>query len=143
VNGAKEFIDLLRIVVAFQRNKAIADDLEVLFRFRLEEFKDLVRHFFVQRQRVKVGARRCSGNGPIELLHNESLTHFRLGKIQWRWFRWKREAIALLENGDIIDTLFACVADFQKNRFQQRNSIRKEFRQRPVEITAGVAFSAY
>src|SRR5260370_8335092 len=108
----------------------------MLFRFRLEELKDLVRHLFVQRQRVKVRARRCRGYGLIEFLHKELLTHFWLGKIQWRWFHWKREAIALLENGDIIDTLFARVADFQKNRFQQRNSIRKEFRQRPVEIAA-------
>ena len=106
----------------------------MLFRFRLEELKDLVRHLFVQRQRVKVRARRCSGNGFIELLHRASLTRFWRGKIQWRWFRRKREAIALLENGDIIGTFFAGVADFQKNRFQQRNSIRKEFRQRPVEI---------
>ena len=81
MNGAKEFIDLLRTVVAFQRNEAIADDLEMLFRFRLEELKDLVRHLFVQRQRVKVRARRRRGNGLVEFLHSESLTHFWLGKI--------------------------------------------------------------
>jgi len=49
VNGSKEFVDLFRIVVAFQRDKAIADNLEMLLCFRLEKLKDFVRHRFVKR----------------------------------------------------------------------------------------------
>jgi hypothetical protein len=74
VNGAKQFVDLFRIVVALQRNKAIADNLEMLLRFRLEKLKDLVRHLVVQWQRVKVRPRRCSDNGLRDLLRGESLT---------------------------------------------------------------------
>jgi len=55
----------------------------------------------------------------MENLRGESFTRFRLGKIQRRRFRRKREAIALLKNGDIIDALFARVADFQEIGFEQ------------------------
>src|SRR5258708_2794999 len=66
----------------------------------------------------------------------ESLTPFRLRKIQRRWFRRKRKAIAFLENGNVIENLFASVADFQEIGFQQGNSIRKKFRQRSMQIAA-------
>src|SRR5260370_42653486 len=91
----------------------------MLFRFRLEELKDLVRHLFVQRQRVKVRARRCRGYGLIEFLHKELLTHFWLGKIQWRGFRRKSREITALEKGGIIGCLLGPGAYFPKKRFPQ------------------------
>jgi len=67
VNGAKEVIDLLRIVLP-PENKAIADDLEVLFRF--PGWKNSGSRFSgtssSSGQRVKVGDVAASGNGPIE-----------------------------------------------------------------------------
>src|SRR6266436_849448 len=116
VNGAKQFVDLFRIVVAFKRDKAIADDLKVFLRFRLEELQYLIRNLVVRRQRIEVRACCRSDNRVARLLLSESLPQIRLGlgKVQ-RWcFRWKRKPIALFENRDIIDTLLACVADFQK-----------------------------
>ena len=47
VNRAEQTVDLFGIVVAFQRKQAIADDLQVLFGFRLEELQNLVGHFVV------------------------------------------------------------------------------------------------
>ena len=43
MNGAEELIDLLGIVVALKRNQAIADDLQVFFRFRLEKLQNLAQ----------------------------------------------------------------------------------------------------
>ena len=54
VNCPEKFINFFRIVVAFERQQAIADNLEMLFRFRLEEFQNLRRHLVVERQRVKI-----------------------------------------------------------------------------------------
>jgi hypothetical protein len=76
VNGAKQFVNLFRIIVSFQRNKAIADDLKMLFRFRLEKLKNLFRDLLVRRQCVEVRARRCGGYGLMEFLNGESLTSF-------------------------------------------------------------------
>src|SRR5437879_2893354 len=56
VNGAKQFVDLFRIIVAFKRDKAIADDLKVFLRFRLEELQYLIRNLVVRRQRIEVRA---------------------------------------------------------------------------------------
>src|SRR4029077_6880555 len=100
VNGAKQFVDLFRIVVAFQRNQAVTDDLKVLFRLRLEEFKNFVRNFVVRRQRVKIRSRRRRDNRLLKFLSGERLLGFRLRKVQRRRLRGKRKAIALLENGD-------------------------------------------
>ena len=104
----------------------------MLLRFRLEEFKDFVRHLIVRRQRVKVRARWCCRNGRVDLLGGKPFTRFRLGKVQRGRFRGECEAIALFEIGNIIESLFAGVANFQEIGFQQRNSIRKKFRQRSM-----------
>src|SRR5216684_6909103 len=108
----------------------------MLLRFRLEKFKDFVWYFFVERQRVEIRARRCGDHGFTWLLRSEPVTWLWLGKVQRRGFRGEREAIAFLEKGNIVDIFFARVADFQQIRFQQRNSIRKKFRQRAVQIAA-------
>src|SRR5260370_33096618 len=108
----------------------------MLLSFWLKELQDLVRHFFVRRQCVKVRARRRGYNRFMEFLRSELLTRFRLGKVQRRRFRGERKAIALFENGNIIESLFAGVADFQKIGFEQKNSLRKKFCQRSMEIPA-------
>ena len=56
VNGAEETIDLFGIVVAFERDQAVADDLQMLFGFGLEEFQDFGADFVVGGQSVEVGA---------------------------------------------------------------------------------------
>ena len=56
VNGAEEAIDFLGIVVAFEGDEAIADDLQMLFGFRLEEFEDFGTDFVVGWQRIEIGA---------------------------------------------------------------------------------------
>src|SRR5882757_3326487 len=50
--------------------------------------------------------------------------------------RWECKAIALFEYGNIINILFASIADFQKIRFQKRNAIRQKLRQWPMQIAA-------
>jgi hypothetical protein len=54
VNRAEKAVDLFGVVVALQRNQAVADNLEMLFCFRLKEFEDFVGHFIIGRQGVKV-----------------------------------------------------------------------------------------
>src|SRR5260370_9412742 len=89
VNGAKQFVDFFRVVVAFQRNKTIADYLEMLFRFRLEKLQDLVRNLIVRRQRIEVRACCRSANRGARLLPGESLLHISLATVQrWR-LTWK------------------------------------------------------
>ena len=78
VDRAKQFVDLFRIVISFQRNQAIADHLEMLLRFRLEELQDLVRHLFVLRQGIKVRARRRSDRGLIYVVPSQKLSWLRL-----------------------------------------------------------------
>ena len=108
----------------------------MLFCFWLEKFKDFVRDFLVQRQRIEIRAGRRSDNGLLDFFRSKLFTGFRLGKIQrWR-FRWKRKAITVLENSDVIDIFLTRVADFQKICFQQRNSVREELRQWPMQIAA-------
>ena len=55
VNGAEEAVDLVGIVVALEGNQAIADDLEMLFGFRAEEFENFGADFIVGGQGIKVG----------------------------------------------------------------------------------------
>src|SRR5437879_2256529 len=108
----------------------------MLFCFWLEKFKDFVRDFLVQRQRIEIRAGRRSDNGLLDFFRSKLFTGFRLGKIQrWR-YRWERKAITVLENSDVIDIFLTRVADFQKICFQQRNSVREGLRQWPMQIAA-------
>src|SRR6266404_6825649 len=60
----------------------------------------------------------------------------RLRIVQWRRLRGERKAVALFESRDILKIFFGGVADFQKIILKERDSIGKEFRQRPVQIAA-------
>ena len=69
VNRAEKSIDLFGIVVAFQRNQAIADDLQMLFGFRLEKFQNLRGDFVIRGQHIKVRA----GHAGYRALRSSSL----------------------------------------------------------------------
>src|SRR6266852_2388777 len=56
VNGAEEAGDVFGIVVGFERDEAVADDLEMFFGFGLEEFEDFAGHLVVGWQGVEIGA---------------------------------------------------------------------------------------
>ena len=47
VNRAEKFVDFFRIVVAFEREQAVTDDLQMLFRLRLEELQNFRGYFVV------------------------------------------------------------------------------------------------
>src|SRR5438270_13303119 len=57
-----------------------------------------------------------------------------LRKVERRWLGRERKAIALLERGDVFESFLSRVADFQKIGFEQRDAVRKKFRQRPMEV---------
>ena len=48
VNGAEKAIDLFGIVITFERNQAIADDLKMFLRFRAKEFENFGTDFVVE-----------------------------------------------------------------------------------------------
>src|SRR5271163_2122182 len=60
VDGAEELVDFFRIVAAFKRDQAVADDLQVLLVLGLKEFQDFIGDFVVRGQRIKV---RAGGRG--------------------------------------------------------------------------------
>src|SRR5579859_2341652 len=134
MNGAKQLVDLFRIVVAFERNQAVADHLQMLLRFWLEEFQYLVGHFVIRGQRVEVGAGR--GGDDSFLGGRSGGLHIALRRwiIQRRRFRREGKAIAILESSDVIQAFLTCIADLQKIRFEKRNTVRKEFREWSVKV---------
>ena len=50
VNRAEQPIDLFGVVVAFERDQAIADNLKMFFGFWLEEFENFGADFVIERQ---------------------------------------------------------------------------------------------
>ena len=48
----------------------------------------------------------------------------------------EREAITLLEGGNVFDVFVASVADFEQIGFEQRNAVGEEFGQRAVQVFA-------
>ena len=140
VNGAEEAVDIFRIVVAFEREQAVADDLEVFFGLRLEELENFVGDFVVCGKRVKVGTCLADVNGLCFLLvGRQFLRHMRSARhaeIQW-WRIWReREAIAVLKSGDVFDVFLAGVADFEQASFEQRDAVREELGERAVKVLA-------
>ena len=55
VDGAEEFVNFFRVVVALERNQAIADDLQMFFGFGLKEFQNLSRNLVICGQQIKIG----------------------------------------------------------------------------------------
>src|SRR6202011_4821539 len=49
VDSTEKLVNFFRIIVAFQRNQAVADDLQMVFSLWLEKFKNLVGDVIVQR----------------------------------------------------------------------------------------------
>ena len=134
VNGAEELVDFLRIVVGLERNQAVAYDLQMLFGFRLEKLQNLVWHFIIRRKRVEVGPGWSGGRGFFRLLGFDMRWSLGLRKVERWWLDRERKAIALLERGDVFEIFLTRVADFQKIGFEQRDAVRKKFRQRPMEV---------
>ena len=56
VNRSEQAIDFFRIVVALQRNQAIADNLKMLFGFGLKKLKNFGADFVIGWKRVEIGA---------------------------------------------------------------------------------------
>ena len=108
----------------------------MLFRFRLEKLQNLVRHFVVGRQGVKVRACCSCGSGLFSRFGGKLPARFRLRIVQRRWFRRERKAIAFFEGRDVLKIFFGGIADFQKIVCKQRNSVGEEFRQRPMLVAA-------
>ena len=142
VNGAKEAVDFFRIVVAFERKQAVADDLEMLFCFGLEKFQDFVGDVIVRGQGVEIGTceaglrrsgiLRC-GREVADRLRSDGIGHAEIERRRlWR----KRKAIAFLESGNIFAIFLTGVADLDEAGFEQRDAVGQEFCDRAVEIVA-------
>src|SRR5215831_8721864 len=106
----------------------------MLFRLRLEELQNFLRHFIVCRQRVEVRTRRSRGDWLFIFLCVKRAMRLRLRKIERRWLGWKRETIAIFKRRDIFEALLACVADFEKVGFEERDTVREELGQRSVKV---------
>lgn len=95
----------------------------MFFRLGLEEFQNLIGYFVVRGQGVKVRSRRRCNNGLLGRYDGLLLIGLCLGIIQWRRFRREREAITFFESCDIVEALFACVANFEQIRLKKRNAV--------------------
>ena len=142
MNGAEKAIDFFRIVVAFERKQAIADDLEMLFGFGLEKFQDFVRDFIVRGQGVEIGTSeaglrrsgilRC-GREVGDRLRSDGIGHAEIERRRlWR----ERETIAFLESGNIFAIFLAGIANLNEAGFEERDAVGQEFGDRTVEIVA-------
>ena len=129
----EKLIDFFWIACSFKRKEAIADDLEMLFGFRLEEFQNLAGHFVVHWQAVEVRPRH-RGLRRLRFGKLSGWLEFRLFVVQPRWLRWKRKPIALLERSHVLEVFLAGIADLEQIGFKQRNCVREEFRQGPVQV---------
>src|SRR5437660_740487 len=127
MDGAEEAIYLFGIIVAFQRNQAIADHLQVLFGFRLKEFENLVGNFIIGRQSIEVGAGGGFFLGFGGMLLDSLLGNALLAIVERRSLSGKREAVTLFERGDIFAVFLAGVADFQQVGFEDGDSVGEEF----------------
>src|SRR5579871_3000617 len=68
VNRAEQLVDFFGVVISFEREQAVAHNLQMLFGFRLEEFQDLGGYVVVQRQGVKIGSSSRRNNLMFRLL---------------------------------------------------------------------------
>src|SRR5579863_7351253 len=136
VNGAEQFVDLFGIVVALEGNQAIADNLEMLFGFRLEKFQNFVGNFIVRGQGIEIGARGSRDGDLCFLVGRVLRIRIRLRIVERRRLDRESKTITLLEGSDVFDVFLASVANFEKIGFQQRNAIGKKFCQRTVQILA-------
>ncbi|HXM88440.1 MAG TPA: hypothetical protein VN916_03250, partial [Candidatus Acidoferrum sp.] len=93
VDRAEQAIDLFGIVVAFQRDQAIADDLKMLFGFRLEELQNLGTDFIVKWERVEVG----TGNAGLRCFRRDRFNGIANGEIQRNRLDRESETVAFLE----------------------------------------------
>ena len=82
----EKLIDFFWIACSFKRKEAIADDLEMLFGFRLEEFQNLAGHFVVHWQAVEVRPRH-RGLRRLRFGKLSGWLEFRLFVVQPRWLR--------------------------------------------------------
>src|SRR6202140_5795526 len=94
VNRAEQAIDLFPIVVAFQRNQAVTDNLQVFFGFGLKEFENLVGHFVIGRQSVKIGPGGGLFEGLLGVLLKSLLSNALLAVVKGRGLNGKSEAVA-------------------------------------------------
>ena len=112
VNGAEKFVDLFRTVIRFEREQAIADDLQMFFGFGLEEFQNFRGDFVVLRQGVEIGTgNRGDGRGVFRAFC-EVLSRG-VGILLRGGLRRKSKTIAFLERGDVFENFLSRVADFQ------------------------------
>src|SRR6266481_2611559 len=102
--------------------------------FRLEKFKNLVRHFLVAGQSVKIGSRRGSHGGFFLRKRGGRGRRWRLQIIERRRLGWKRKAVAFFKRCNVVDTFVARVADLEKIRLQHRNSVGKKLDEWPVQV---------
>ena len=136
VNRAEQLVNFLGIVVGLEGNQAIADDLQMLFGLGLEKLQNLVGHFVVRWKRVKIRP-GCSGRSRLRgILHGNLGRRFGVCQIKRGRLGRKREAIAVLEGGNILGIFVPGVADFQQVGFQQRNAVGKKLGERAVEVFA-------
>src|SRR5215470_14607731 len=136
VNGAEELVDFFRVVVAFERNQAIAYDLQVLFGFGLEEFENLVGNLVVCWEGVEIGSCGSSDRFVFEGRKVRGWLRRGLREIEGRRLGREGEAVALLEGRDVFDIFGAGVADFEQIGFEQRNPVGEELGQRAVQVVA-------
>ena len=91
----------------------------MLFRFRLEELQDFIGHFIVGWKRIEVRPRGPCSYSLFGLFFDNLRKRRRLHKIKRRRLGGKREAIAVLEGGNVFQAFISRVADFQKVGFEE------------------------
>src|SRR5579862_218792 len=133
VNRTEKTVDLFGIVVAFERNQAVADDLEMFLGFGLEKFENFGADFVIERQRIEIRP----GNTRLRSFRLNGVSgHVARLIIQRYRLNWECEAIAFLESSDVLDVFFSGIADFQEIGFKQGNSIRQKLGQGAVQVFA-------
>ena len=106
----------------------------MFFGFGLEEFQNLIWDFIIGGQRVEIRASGVLLVGLRRMLLDGLLVNSLLPIIQRRGFGGECETIALLEPCDVFKAFFTSVADLEQVGFEDRNSVGKKFRERPVQI---------
>jgi hypothetical protein len=96
VHRAEEAINVVRVGMSFEGEKAFGYGLQMLFGFGNEKLKHLVGHFTILRQGVRERSAGKNSRDGLALAHG-----FAGGGCIGSRRRWKREGIALFEGSDV------------------------------------------
>ena len=132
VHRAEQAVNVVRVGIAFERQQAFGDGLQMFFGLGNEELENFVRDIAILRQAIDVrNSRENFGNG-FAASRSRPASTFGFG------IRGRRsgecKCVALLERGDVVGGFRAVRTDLQQIEFEHGDRVGEEFGERAVHV---------